>query len=353
MFCQHQKGVLISTVITTGFPEISLAQNLAGRLSLAVDSKAESDMVRQQANRVLQERSPNTRRLAVLLWIAASAALPISAFGGLRDPPLPDDAVVISPGDGVPDRLKPFAGKWSGNIFFASIHLPHIVVIEKIEPVVVWAVWSLGLSQHAGGPGAWYRIPIRVQGDTLIASGNRGRLTYRLRSNDEIEVSGTQAGGYPVSGTLERQAMPTRPNSEIEPATYWPIGIAQLMAGKAAGAYPSIWPESLSIAPPAPGIASERTKWLGKWSGWACGHDCDAKLAVLEVTEKDAKVLEIWTSDVTKAVPTVRQGKFIGDELVVRDKNYRASYRMRANGEVEILRARLNALAWGVLTKDP
>ncbi|RYH53910.1 MAG: hypothetical protein EON54_13290 [Alcaligenaceae bacterium] len=109
----------------------------------------------------------------------------------------------------------------------------------------------------------------------------------------------------------------------------------------------------MEIAPPAPGLPPERTKWLGKWSGSACGRICHAKIAVLEVTESEAKVLEIWTSDETKASPTFRKGTFVGDELVIYDKNYRASYRMRASGEVELLRARLNALAWGVLARDP
>ena len=293
------------------------------------------------------------QKLLKVFLLCGSAAMCLPALGGLLDPPLPSDAFVTEPAENVPNQLKPFAGKWSGNIFFGSIHLPHIVVVERIDPVLVWAVWSLGLSQYAGGPGAWYRIPMRVQDDTLIASGNRGRLTYRLRSIDAIEVTGTQAGGYPVQGTLTREPMLTRPFTEAEPVTYWPINIGQLVPGKAVGAYPSIWPESVSIAPPMQGLSSDRAKWLGRWSGWACGHQCDVKLAVLEVTDKNAKVLEIWTSEVAKASPMVRHGEFVGEELIIRDQNYYVTYRMRATGEVEILRARANALAWGVLVREP
>lgn len=293
------------------------------------------------------------RKILGVFLVVGYAALAETALGFSPEAPLPDDTFVTEPRGSVPDHLKPFAGKWTGNIFFASIHLPHVIVVERIEPMLVWAVWSLGLTQYAGGPGAWYRVPMRVQNDTLIASGNRGRLTYRLRGNDEIEVSGTQAGGYLVQGTLRRESMLVKPFTEVEPATYWPINIAQLRPEKSTISTPALWPEPVIIVAPPPGLFIERTKWLGKWSGWSCQYKCEAKLAVLEVTDKTAKILELFTTESAKATPIVRQADFVGEELVVHGQNYRMSYRMRPTGEIEMLRAGTNFLGWGVLTREP
>jgi hypothetical protein len=287
--------------------------------------------------------------------IIPSVALAGQAFGGLRDAPLPDDLFVTEPGPGVPDAMRPFAGKWSGDAFLASVHLPHVLVIERLHHNLAWAVWSMGLSVYAGGPSAWYRIPMRVQDGQLTTYPPGGSMTYRLASNDELEFEGTRAG-YRVKGTLKREPMPTQPYTNVEPRTYWPAGIESMQPGTSTSPNAAVFPELLTIEPASPTLPAERAKWLGKWSGWACSsRSCDIKLAVLQATPDTARVIHLFASKDYKPDGTVRDAVFVDDELRIRfGGGYRMTYRMRPNGVIEAFYVdRTGRMSRGVMTKEP
>ena len=305
-------------------------------------------------------REPRTLVGAMLktlgkLVLITSTAMAFQAFAGLRDAPLPDDIFVTEPGPGVPETLKPFAGKWSGNAFLASVHLPHIIVVERMRPNLVWAVWSMGLSVYAGGTSAWYRIPMRVEGNQLTAYPPGGPLTYRLVSNDEMEFEGNRFG-YKMRGSLKREPMPIQPYTDVEPPTYWPWGIEGLAPGTSTSPVLTAFPEQMAIEPAAATLPGERAKWLGKWSGWACSsRTCDIKLAVLQATPDAARAIHLFASKTDTPNSTVRDAIFVDNELRIRLSNgFRATYRMRPSGVVEAFYVYRNGgMSWGIMTKEP
>jgi hypothetical protein len=290
----------------------------------------------------------------LLLFIVVSG-LSGQALGGFRDAPLPDDVFVTEPGPRVPDSIKPFAGKWTGNAYLGSVHLPHILVVERINHNVAWTVYSLGLSPYAGGPGAWYRIPMGVHDGELTAFPPLGWIKYRLVSNDELEFEGVR-GAYKVKGKLKREAFPVQPFSSAEPPTYWPTGIEDLKPGDSASPVPAVFPENLNFEPAPEGVSPERDRWLGKWSGWAClAHGCDIKLAVLRVTASDsARVLHLYANKINRFDSGVRDAVFVGNELQIRfASGMRFTYRMRDSGVVEAFYLdQYGGMTWGVMTKE-
>jgi len=272
------------------------------------------------------------------------------------DAPLPEDAFVIEPGPDVPEALRPFAGKWSGTMCIASAHQQHKLVIERIEPTIAWAVWSVGLVSTGDGEAVWFRQPAAVRNGMLSMLINDAVMNYRLKSTNEIEVDG-QRWGYPhmnhLSGVLKRENMPTKAFTQEEPTTYWPMGIDTLQVRESTSENHAVFPSTMFIDSRAPGVAPERTKWLGKWSGWASrGCTCDVKLAVLSVTNEEARIIQLWAATGVDADPTIRSAKFVGDELVMRVDRLRIAYRMRPTGEVELVRFNPDGLViWGVMGK--
>ena len=241
-------------------------------------------------------------------------------------------------------------------MFIASAHQQHKLVIERIEPTLAWAVWSVGLASNGGGEAAWFRQLAVVGNGTLSMLINDAAMYYRLKSTDEIEVDGRR-WDYPhmkyMNGVLKREKMPTKAFTQEEPTTYWPMGIDKLQVRESTSENQAVFPPTVVIDSPAPGVAPERTKWLGKWSGWASrGCTCDVKLAVLSVTNEEARIIQLWAATGVDADPTIRSAKFVGDELVMRVDRLRIAYRMRPTGEVELVRFNPDGLViWGVMGK--
>lgn len=288
-------------------------------------------------------------RTAALLLLGA-----VASAAELMDAPLPSDVVVSEPAPDVPASLRPFAGKWSGDIFMFANHQKHFLIVERLEPNVAWVVWSLGLNNYAGGSPEWYRIPAIVRGDVLRVFVNGAEITYKLVSHDEIELEGWRSG-YRMSGKLKREQVPIAARALTEQATYWPLGIEKWEPGETTSSNLASFRDyrDSPIQPATPDLPAERAKWLGRWSGWACRErSCDAKLVVLSVTDRTARVVQLFAGEGIEPNYAVREAKFLGDELILRAGRLRVSYRMRPSGAVEFLRIAPNGTyAAGVLTK--
>ncbi|MDN4589461.1 hypothetical protein DBA29_13270 [Xenophilus aerolatus] len=281
----------------------------------------------------------------------------VDARADLFDAPLPPDVFVTEAPASVPANQRAFAGKWSGVLVGQYGQREHTLVVERLEPRIAWLVWSSGLFRGTGGASGtaeWVRVPGRLAEDRLVAYLGSTTVTYRLESNDELSLESRQ-GSYVMKGTLKRIPMPAQPYKSEEPPTYWPLGIDRMEPRASTGAEKAAWPEGLDTDRAVGGAQGERQKWLGKWSGSACGGAlCDVKLAVLSVTDQRARIIQLFASESAKPVATVRDAEFVGDELRLRVGGLRVAYRMRPTGVVEMFRVGGNGgFAWGTLTREP
>ena len=98
-----------------------------------------------------------------------------------------------------------------------------------------------------------------------------------------------------------------------------------------------IW--SVNIEPPGPGVAPDKARWAGKWSGWACRDQaCDVKLIVEHVTPEGARVITGFASATVKPNTSRGNAQFVGEELQVKWRDGSATaYRMRPEGDIELL----------------
>ncbi len=137
--------------------------------------------------------------------------------------------------------------------------------------------------------------------------------------------------------------------------TEWPDVMQHLQPGLSLSPVSASWPADVSIEPPGPHIPSEKARWSGKWSGWAClGYACDTKLGVERVTEQGASIVYSIASG--RLHPLVRrlQAQFVDGELrAVLPNGARIAYRIRADGHLEFL-YRGDSDRWlvGVLSRE-
>ncbi|MDM0002829.1 hypothetical protein QTI24_29855 [Variovorax sp. J22P240] len=279
-----------------------------------------------------------------------------AATADVFDAPVPADASVMAAAPAVSENLKPLAGKWTGTLIGAQMQQQHTIVVERIEPGLAWVIWSVGTGrgQMAGGPSTWYRMPGTAHGDALVLSINGATATYKLESNEEMSVV-SEWGGFKMKGKLKREVVPVSPYASDGPGPYWPPDIVRMQPGESQSAEKATFPDSLVIKPAASDTPAERSKWLGKWSGWSCrARGCDVKLAVLDVTAYTANVIQLFAAKGFVPNQNVRVATFVNDELRLKGGGYRVSYRMRPDGVVEVFHVSpTGSMAWGVLTKDP
>ncbi|MDM0109882.1 hypothetical protein QTH97_33565 [Variovorax sp. J22R24] len=294
---------------------------------------------------------------SVGLIAALATGFAMSAAAGVFDAPIPDDAFVMEPSPPVPADFKPISGKWVGTLIGSQMQQEHAIIVERMVPGLAWVVWSIGTGrgQMAGGPSLWYRVPGRLINGNLVLFINGAVATYTPQADGTMKVV-SERGGFKMKGTLERQLIPTQPFTNDEPPTYWPPDITRMQPGPSKNPTPAAFQEPLPIEPASPMLPADRAKWLGKWSGWACAWQaCDVKLAVLQATRDTARVIHLFISKTYQPDYTVRDGRFVDDELRLRfGDGYRVTYRMRATGVVEAFYVDPSgSMAWGVMTKEP
>lgn len=134
-------------------------------------------------------------------------------------------------------------------------------------------------------------------------------------------------------------------------STPWPPGIASQQPAVSQSPRKATWPD-MQVVAPGSGVSPDKARWSGKWVGWACQNfSCDTKLVVLSVTNEGAKVVPLWAGSAAESPHQVRDAVFVGDELQVSSGDPKFIYRMRKNGQVEMMRTSGTAMGYGVMTK--
>ena len=135
-------------------------------------------------------------------------------------------------------------------------------------------------------------------------------------------------------------------------AQAWPSGIEKLEPAVSQSKFKATFPTA-PVVPPDASVSPEKAKWSGKWEGWACkDFSCDAKLAVLSVTNEGAKIAPGWAGNSAASPTRIRDAVFVGNELHVLEGDPRWYYRMRKAGDIEVLRTTdAGGMGYGVLNK--
>ena len=136
--------------------------------------------------------------------------------------------------------------------------------------------------------------------------------------------------------------------------TNWPEFMPTLQSGPSASPVEAVLPSGVIIEPPGPDVPTDKTKWSGTWSGWACRNEtCATKLAVQKIVPDGASIIYVFASANGKGSPIRADGRFVGDELqATLPSGARLAYRMRKDGDLEFLYRKGDEWAAGILTSD-
>jgi len=135
--------------------------------------------------------------------------------------------------------------------------------------------------------------------------------------------------------------------------TKWPQFMPALERGVSEGSMSAVLPNDIVVETPGADVSSERAKWSGKWSGWACrSRKCDTKLVVEKVSNDGAFIIYAFASESVKPFTVRLQARFVGEELqATLEGGARVAYRMRDEGDLEFLWWKGGQSAAGVLSK--
>ena len=133
--------------------------------------------------------------------------------------------------------------------------------------------------------------------------------------------------------------------------TNWPAAIGVEQPAISQSARKTTWPD-IPVEPPLPNVAPDRSRWSGKWEGWACqSYACDTKLLVVSVSNEGAKVVPLWAMNRSESPHPIRDAVFVGDELHIVSDEPKFYYRIRKNGQMEMMRMSNDVMGYGVMTK--
>ena len=135
----------------------------------------------------------------------------------------------------------------------------------------------------------------------------------------------------------------------------WPQFNPPLKPGPANSPVAAVFPADVVIDTPDAGLDPQRTRWLGRWGGWACADAvCETKLAVEKVTSDSALIIYVFGSSSIRSNPQRVEAKFVGDELHgTLASGSRVAYRYRGDGSIDFLFLPRNGNpVGGVLSKE-
>jgi hypothetical protein len=136
--------------------------------------------------------------------------------------------------------------------------------------------------------------------------------------------------------------------------TAWPGWDPPLQPGRSRSPVPAALPADVQVVAPAPGLAADRARWSGSWTGWACADAaCATSLAVERVSAEGASFVYVFGSASIKPNPQRVEGRFVGDELHgTLASGSRVAYRFRPDGAIEFLfQPRSGGQVGGVLAR--
>lgn len=137
--------------------------------------------------------------------------------------------------------------------------------------------------------------------------------------------------------------------------TKWPDFMSKLHPGLSQSPVTVMMWASGAAEPPSPDVPPTKTRWWGRWAGWACENQvCDTKLMVEKVTAQGATIIYGFASAKTKPFTARLEARFVGDELQATFRSgAKLAYRMREEGDLEFLVVSSDGKrTWGILSKD-
>ena len=136
---------------------------------------------------------------SVFIQASLILALGLAGSGGTVDrralTPLPDDVKIEPPGPGVSPSVARLSGAWQGELAICIPYRPTTVVVEKLGPEGVTAVYSWGEYERAV-PG-WRRVTGTVQGDRIV-------LKFGLPPHDSTMYLDTRDGKRAFAESVEK-----------------------------------------------------------------------------------------------------------------------------------------------------
>lgn len=264
---------------------------------------------------------------------------------------------LVQPTAAVSPEKARFWGVWHGWLGSDKQFDLKIVVAQVLPTNEVVVQYSLD-----GAPGPYRRIEKgAISSDGISFTLPTGAaVQLRLRNNyDEMEVMGNFPNkGSALAGTqygvLKRQPVPSALKVG-EDASGWPELVATFKALPSRSPVKSAFPQDVAIRPPPATLSADKSRWSGKWSGWACSNQvCDTRLAVESLSNEGADIVYAYASETAPAFNQRVKATFVGNELhgTLRS-GATIRYRMRAVGEVEfIVHLKDGGYAAGLLTRD-
>lgn len=135
----------------------------------------------------------------------------------------------------------------------------------------------------------------------------------------------------------------------------WPEYSTPLAPGANTSPVQAALPPDTNIQAPDANLPPNRSRWSGKWSGWACsGSVCSTRMAVEKVGPDGASFVYVFGSSAVKPNPQRVEGKFIGEELHgTLASGSKVAYRWRSDNAIELVFIATNGnVVSGVLTKE-
>jgi len=135
----------------------------------------------------------------------------------------------------------------------------------------------------------------------------------------------------------------------------WPEWNPVPMPGPSKSPVAANLPADVSISQPDSSLPESRSRWSGRWAGWAClDAVCDTKLGVEKLSADGASIVYVFGSSSVKSNPQRVEAKFMGEELHgTLASGSRVAYRFRADGSLEFLfLPRSGNPVGGVLSKE-
>ena len=143
-----------------------------------------------------------------LSFVVIVMALPsvAQARDCLVETPVPEDAQVIGPSDGVPENLARFSGVWSGTWKdHGRDALCSTLVVLEIQPdgsaavVYSWGTWEQWLIDHAG-----YQLAEgSIKGKKLrFTISNGAKVAYKIKGSGEKLKATYTRNGRVTSGSF-------------------------------------------------------------------------------------------------------------------------------------------------------
>jgi hypothetical protein len=133
--------------------------------------------------------------VGIILLVVLSGCATSQSTGNWRTyPPLPADMKIQPPPAGLPENIAALSGAWAGQWGGAGASIPCTIVIERITPQEVSAIYSAGDFTRDPDPPGWRRVKGTVDGDKIVLrwevgeqpDPRRDRVTMTLQKKGSV-----------------------------------------------------------------------------------------------------------------------------------------------------------------------